>query len=331
MNRRGALASIASLLAVPGKDAWGQGRPQGTKRLGLFFRGNSDQDFTKDFGKKRLGVALASRGWIEGKTVEVVARVASDDRSQHVASAQQLVDLRPDVIHTNTWFLARALQTVTTTIPIVASIGDPVGTGLAKSLARPGGNVTGFSLAYDLVAHKQLGLLKELLPRLETIHSFASVTSDSIEEFRMEAVRKAGLALKLWKSLSQLDAALGKMKVDGRMAFSVPIWLSGYNTSGGGWKEAASVALRHRMASVGWGPTYVDAGGLMAFSMLYQGDMFVRVAVVIDRVLRGANPATMPFEMPERSSLAINRVTAATLGLHIPSDWLLRADHVVAG
>jgi putative ABC transport system substrate-binding protein len=320
---------LAALLAAQG--AWGESRPLEMKRLGLFFRGQGSEDLAKGFGKRPLGVALASRGWVEGRTLEVVARDAGVGRPGHLSIARQLVDQRPDVLFTNTWFLARALQAATTTIPIVASVGDPVGTGLAKSIAVPGGNVTGFSLAFDLVVHKQIELLRQALPRLTTLYSFRDSVNAEIEAFRTNSAREAGLALKFWESLPQFDADMDKMKPNDRAALLAGIWLRDYKSGGEAWKDVARVALRHRLPSASVGRGYVASGGLLSFSMTHQGNMDERIAQKIDRVLRGANPATMPFELPERSSFGFNRATAAAIGLKIPQAWLLRADYIVEG
>ncbi|MEZ0334094.1 MAG: ABC transporter substrate binding protein, partial [Gemmatimonadales bacterium] len=165
MRRRTLLRATCAALLAPAL-AWAQG----PKRLALFIQGADPSKALLAF-RGRQAANLAARGWIEGKTLVLELHLVGRDLEGHLEGARRLVATRPDVIFTNTWFLTKALRAATTTIPIVAVIGDPVGAGLVTSLARPGGNITGISLAIDLAVVRQRELLQELMPRLATMYS----------------------------------------------------------------------------------------------------------------------------------------------------------------
>jgi len=294
-------------------------RGQQPKRLALFLRASDPEAALREF-RERQADSLVARGWIEGKTLGLELHLVDDVLERYPEAARRLVATRPDAIWTNTWFLARALQAATTTIPIVAVIGDPVGAGLAKSLTAPGGNVTGISLALDVAAMKQGEMLRQLLPGLRVLYYFEG-----------DMLRGKSLDHRPAGSLPLLDAELARERPKlGTAALAVPIWLGGARSMTDGYRDLAQLALRHRLPSVGWNREFVDAGGLCCYSLEYRVEDRPRVAAIFDRVLRGGDPARIPFEMPTHALLGINRKTASALGITLPAEWLLRANFVVA-
>ena len=322
MNRRAALACLL-LAGMPFGDARAQ--VPALKRLALFLRGTDPETALSQF-RRQAGVGLPSLGWIEGKTLRLEVHLVDNAQESYPEAARQLVATRPDVIFTNTWFLARALRSATTTIPIVAVVGDPVGAGLAKSLDEPGGNITGISLATDVVGRKQLGLLKELMPRLTTIYGFRS--SDPYPDL----ITAGGMERRSADSLGELEAMLARETPrQGTAAILVPPWIPGdaFKAMTDGYREVARLALGYRLPSMGGNYEFVDAGGLSCYSMGYRPEDRPRMSGRIDQMLRGGNPATTPFEMPTHPLFGINRGTASALGIKLPSGWIVGANHVV--
>ena len=319
ISRRQALGATAALWASRFASAQEGSR---AKRLALLFRGSDDSAarFRASTGK-----ALATLGWIEGRSLRIDVAYAGPDMAEEDAAARKLVAAKPDVIFTNAWFLARALKQATSSIPIVATMGDPVGAGLVKNLRQPGGNLTGLSFAYDLVAHKQIELLRQLLPRLRVVHTI----NPEPDADPFGAVAAANLSPRSWPSIAAYDRALGGMARDGTAALVVPTWLPPARHPREGKKEIIAVALRHRMPTMGWGEYFARAGGLACFTLDYHGDVDARVASLIDAMLKGEDPGTTPFELPTKTVFGVNHATADAIGVKIPPSWLVRADFIV--
>jgi putative ABC transport system substrate-binding protein len=271
---------------------------------------------------------LRELGYVEGKNVVFEYRWAQGKSELFPKMAADLVQQNVDVIVASSQAPALAAKRATTTIPIVmVNTTDPVEVGLVASLARPGGNVTGLSqqLTPEIRA-KQLQLLKEAMPRasrVAVVHSPS--TTVGLREYQ-EAGRALQLRIEFVEvsGADDLDRAFTKMARDGVDAILVP----GDTLLFTERRRVALLAREHRLPGMYSVPEYTDAGGLMSYSTRLT-EQFRRAAVYVDKILRGANPATLPVESPNQYELVINLKTARALGLTIPQTLLLRADQVI--
>ena len=321
VSRRRIALALASLPLL----AWVPARAAGMKRLGIFAGGKRDE--TLRYFAASSAKPLAARGWIEGKTLEIVWRFGENDESRFAALAKDLVGAKPDVIATASTPRTRALQRVTRTIPILTVVGDPVGSGFAQSLARPGGNITGFSLGVRETAQKSVQLLRTVLPKLTTL---AVVSATRIEVMReifeplVAAAREAGIEAQLRQisTRDDIEAVLRSLPTSGRGAAML-----GGNFRGEDEGAVYRLAVRLRVPAMVANGSAVEAGGLLAYS-LYLDNEEERTAALLDKLLRGADPAVIPFELPNRSEFAINRRTAKAIGVTFPADFALQATSV---
>jgi ABC-type uncharacterized transport system substrate-binding protein len=271
---------------------------------------------------------LRELGYVEGKNVVFEYRWAQGKSELFPKMAADLVQQNVDVIVASSQAPALAAKRATTTIPIVmVNTTDPVEVGLVASLARPGGNVTGLSqqLTPEIRA-KQLQLLKEAMPRasrVAVVHSPS--TTVGLREYQ-EAGRALQLRIEFVEvsGADDLDRAFTKMARGGFDAILVP----GDTLLFTERRRVALLAREHRLPGMYSVPEYTDAGGLMSYSTRLT-EQFRRAAVYVDKILRGANPATLPVESPNQYELVINLKTARALGLTIPQTLLLRADQVI--
>ena len=244
--------------------------------------------------------------------------------------ARELIQLGVDVIVANGTVAAQAARSVTQSVPIVFLIsGDPVGSGLVTSLARPGANVTGPSAMSSDFATKRVELFKQAIPSLNrigvlgTYDRAASVASwNGIEA----AASQAGLQVRRITARGPADfehafAAVSKEKSDGLLILNDPRFVAARN-------RLAELALRHRVPTMFEEWRFVEAGGLIAYGPSYP-EIFRSAARYVEKILRGAKPADLPVEQPTKFELVINLKTAKALGLTIPQSVLLRADQVI--
>jgi putative ABC transport system substrate-binding protein len=273
---------------------------------------------------------LKDLGWVEGRNIAIEYRYAHGKRDQLPGLAAELVDLKVDVMVVSVTTDAVVMRDATRTIPIVmVSPGDPVGTGLVASLARPGGNITGLSQVAPDLAGKRLELLKELVPRLSVL----AVIWD----------RKSRVSVLSWKEMSAPARALGielhSLEVQSPSEFDKAF--AGATRARAGavvimpgpmfvtnQKRLADLAAKHRLPSIFHLTEFVDAGGLVAYGP-DRSDLFRRAAAYVDKILKGAKPGDLPIEQPNKFELAINLKTARALGLTVPGSLLLRVNRVV--
>ena len=272
--------------------------------------------------------SLRELGYVEGKNVVFEYRWAQSKSELFPQLAADLVQKNVDVIVASSQAPALAAKRATTTIPIVmVNTTDPVEVGLVASLARPGGNVTGLSqqLIPEIRA-KQLQLLKEALPRasrVAVVHS--SATTVGLREYE-----QAGRALQLRIELVEvsgaedLDRAFTKMARDRVDAIVVP----GDSLLFTQRQRVSRLAREYRLPGIYSLQEFTEAGGLMSYSARLT-DLFRRAAVYVDKILRGANPATLPVESPTQYELVINLKTVKALGLTILQTLMLRADQII--
>jgi len=267
-------------------------------------------------------------GYIEGQNIVVEWRSAAGNTDRASAMAAELVRLKVNVIVAEFTPAVQAAKNSTHTIPIVmAPAGDLVAMGLVKSLARPGGNVTGVSNVAAELSGKRLELIRELLPtvtRVGLLIQGADPLDKAFVDETKTAASNAGIQLHVAPvpRAADLEAALSEMTRAGVGALIVP----GYLTIPA--QEVARSAQRHRLPSISLLSQFPEAGGLMSYGAS-SVDIRRRAIGYVDKILKGAKPADLPVEQPTDYELVINLKTAKTLGITIPPSMLLRADQVV--
>jgi ABC-type uncharacterized transport system substrate-binding protein len=305
-----ALPRIAS--AQPGK-LW---------RLGILVIGSADIDPLI----KALQESLARLGYIEGRNVEFEFRSAEGSTSRLPSLASELVNLKVDLIVAFQTPAVTAAKRATADIPIVmGASGDPVGTGLVASLARPGGNVTGMTGASAEIGGKNLELVREVIPTAHLVGVLANVPDPFHKPF-LEALQSSGRTLGveikpiLVKGPEQLDDAFAEMKNAGVAALIVQPSLP--------HRRLIDLALKHRLPSFAPNADFAVAGGLMAYSA-DQLELAREAATFVDKILKGRKPADLPVQLATKFQLVINLKTATALGLTLSPTLLTRADQVI--
>jgi putative tryptophan/tyrosine transport system substrate-binding protein len=272
---------------------------------------------------------LRALGHIDGQNVILDYRWADGRRERFAELAADLVQQRVDVIVASSQAPALAAKRATQTIPIVmVNASDPVEVGLIATLGRPGGNVTGLSqqLTPEIRA-KQLQLLKEVLPKGSRVVAVlrSQATTVGLRDYESAGhilqLRVKFVEVRSRDDLGRVFAAMARERVD---ALLVPGDTFLFTER----QRVAELARTHRLPGIYSYREFTEAGGLMSYSARLT-EQFRRAAVYVDKILRGASPATLPVESPTQYELAINLKTAKTLGLTIPPSLLLRADEVI--
>jgi ABC-type uncharacterized transport system substrate-binding protein len=276
-----------------------------------------------------LAQRLRELGWIEGRTIAIEYRWAEGRNERFAEIAAEFVRLKVDVIVTAGTALVVAAKQATSVIPIVfAAAGDPVGTGLVASLARPGGNVTGLSVQQTDAAAKRLELLREVVPGLRRLAILANVASPAVVLDMREVQATAGtLGLEVTTSeirqgedIAPAFEAL-KSRADALYVCIDPL-VSTHRI------RINTLALAARLPTMHGSREFVEAAGLISYGTNIP-DLFRRAAGYVDKILRGAKPADIPVEQPTKFDLIINLTTAKALGLEIPDKLLALADEVI--
>ena len=280
-----------------------------------------------------IRLAMREIGYVEGQNIAIEYRYAEGKRERFPELAAELVRLKVDIILATGGATAiRAAKNATTTIPIImlGQGSDPIEGGLVKSLAQPGGNVTGLTLLSTELGGKRLELLKEAVPkvaRVAVLYDPASAPSViEVKEVLPVAARSLELNVRSWEVRATDDfesvfAALKKERPDGIYVLGGPLMNANH-------KRTTSLALKNRLSSVYTNREAVDAGELMYYGADL-ADSYRRVAIYVDRILKGAKPADLPIEQPTKFELIINLKTAKQIGLTIPPNVLARADRVI--
>jgi putative tryptophan/tyrosine transport system substrate-binding protein len=272
---------------------------------------------------------LRELGWIEGRTITIEYRWAEGRNERFAEIAAELVRRRVDVIVTSATEAIVAAKQATSVVPIVfAAAGDPVGTGLVASLARPGGNVTGLSIQQTDVAAKRLELLREIVPGLRRLAILGNVSGPAVV-LEMREVQAAARTLGLEVITSEIRRgediapafATLKGHADALYVINDPL----VNTNR---VRIITLALGTRLPTMYSVREAVEAGGLMSYGANVP-DLFRGAANHVDKILRGTKPADIPVEQPSKFDLIINLTTAKALDLLIPESFLLRADEVI--
>ena len=322
MNRRHLLLAIAALPL--GANAQTPAYTSGAKRrLGVIYLGERKAIESSPHN----AAPLASLGWVEGRNLDHVKRYAEGDAARFDALARELVAEPVDVLLAAGVPCTKAMQRATKTIPICAIVDDPVGNGFARTMARPGGNITGLCEGYAESSEKELELLRAALPGLEHLaivsagYDAAYVRGNS--QWLIKAAAKAGLKVDVFyvASLKEMNEMIAALPVQ-KSAIYVR-WTAREDVA-----VMARIASARRIAIVGQEEELVDHGAMMTFRPVIAEDR--QLATMLDRLLRGGNPAEIPFELPTRSVFAINLKAAAAIGITLPKDFLVRADKIAA-
>jgi putative tryptophan/tyrosine transport system substrate-binding protein len=272
---------------------------------------------------------LRELGWIEGRNVTVEYRWAEGRNERFAEIAAELVQLKVEVIVTAGTAAVVAAKQATSVIPIIFALGgDPVGTGLVASLARPGGNVTGLTQQSTDLAGKRVELLREVVPGLGRLATMANI-GNPLAVLEMREVHAAARTLGLEVATSEIRRAEDiapafdalKGRADALYVVADPLVTSNRI-------RINTLALGARLPTMHGQNDNVEAGGLMSYGANFP-DLYRRAADYVDKILRGTKPADIPVEQPTKFDLAINLTTAKALGLKIPESFLLRADEVV--
>jgi putative ABC transport system substrate-binding protein len=311
-------APLMSLAQQPGK-VW---------RVGfLAQRQISISESDNYYGPFRQG--MRELGYVEGKNLVIEWRSAEGKTERLPELAAELVRLKVDVLVASATPAALAAQKATSTIPIIITAGDPVGSGLVKSLGRPGGNITGFStLSIDLYS-KHLELLRGMVPKLVRVAVLTNPLSAAVP-LLMKTIQ--AVSQKLGINAFNVDASTRE-----QIASSFPVIAR--NSAGAliitrdplflqQSVQLSELALRHRLPSIGGIAEYAEVGGLMSYGQ-NPHENFIRAAEYIDKIFKGARPGDLPIERPTKFELMVNAKTAKALGLNVPESIRVQATKVI--
>jgi len=321
MDRRSFLTGVSALLAAPlAAEAQQAGR---IYRLGILSSGG----LPPPPEHLRFIEVLRELGYVEGQNLVVERRYAEGKTDRLPGLARELVRIPVDVI-VPVSVAVDAAKDATKTIPIVMALAiNPVGRGVVSSLARPGGNITGVS--YEVgpgIVSKRLELLKEAVPRAARIAGLAGGdTSQTHRQETQKAASSLGVKLIIVEVRgAEYERAFATMVAERADALAV----MGSPTLNTDRRRIIELAARHRLPAIYEWREHAEEGGLMAYGASLR-DLYRRVAAFVDRIFKGANPATLPVEQPTVFELAVNLRAAKALALTIPSSVLRRADHII--
>ena len=325
MNRRDVIAGLGSVAASGAWPAIVRGQSRKIPKVGFLYPGLASA------GVSRLAAfreGLKEAGWGDDK-VEVVVRYAETVSARNVPLAQELIAAKLDVLAATAHVSVEAARAATKTIPIVASDleTDPIAAGIAVTLARPGGNVTGVYFDFPDFSTKWMQLLKEAIPRLASVVALRDPANPSPQLKGIELVAgPMGVKVEVMEigSLAEFDAgfrAVAERRPDALLILSSPLF--GTNPD-----KLAEQTTKNRLAAITLFPEFARAGGLMAYGVDLL-TMFRQSGRMVGKVLNGAKPAELPIERPTNFELVVNAKTAKSLGIELPTSILLRANEVI--
>jgi putative tryptophan/tyrosine transport system substrate-binding protein len=305
-------------------------QPERLRRVGMLI-GYAEEDREVRARVSAFEQALKELGWTSGRNVQFTYRWERGDAERMRVYAAELMGLAPDVVLTATTSALAALRRETLTAPIVfVNVTDPVGSGFVASLARPGGNITGFSSFEPLMGGKWVQLLKEIAPRATRITLISNPDTDPQTRFYSSSIEVAAtsLSVKLIATpvhdSAEIESAIAAL---GRDTSSGLIVLSGLFTFA--HRELiVRLADRYRVPAVYPYREFVESGGLLSYGVDLAAQ-FRQAAPYVDRILKGEKPADLPVQAPTKFELAINLKTAKALGLTVPERLLAIADRVI--
>lgn len=323
MQRRDFLVGLAV-----GSAAWpATAQSKNSRAIGILYLG-TESDAAALTASLRQG--LIERGYVEERDFRLETRIANNDAGQLRTLARSLVTRGVTVIVTNGTTSVRAALAETEHVPIVmAGSADPVEQGFARTLARPGRNVTGLSILGTELLAKRLELLREAIPGAKVIGALLHGANPGVPVFRRSLEKAAApLGLELHvievRKTDEIESAFARFAALGAQALLViedPVFISLTD-------PMARLSLRHRLPILTGIRSLVNAGGFVFYGF-DRLELWRRSADFVDRIFRGATPAEMPIEQPTTFTLVINLKTAKTLGIAIPQSVLVRADEII--
>jgi putative tryptophan/tyrosine transport system substrate-binding protein len=310
------LSSMLFAFSVP---AEAQQAPK-IPHVGILFIGGRDQPHLESFKQ-----GMREHGYTEGKNVFFEYRYAEGKYDRLPDLAADLVQKKVDVIVTTSSLSAQAARKVTSTVPIVMTSGGVLERGLAESLAKPGGNVTGLTVLASDLSGKRVELLKEAFPKSRRVGTLWSRVSLGFKETQDAA---KALSVPLYpielREADDIDKAfveMSKAHVDALLVVLSPLVTLKS-------KRIAELALKHRLPGMYPTRQFAEEGGIAAYGPLLS-DLYRRAATYVDKILKGINPADLPIEQPMKFEFIINLKSAKQIGLTIPPNVLARADRVI--
>jgi putative ABC transport system substrate-binding protein len=275
---------------------------------------------------------LSKLGWIEGKNFIIEYRFAEQKPERLPELAADLVRLKVDLIVVSGGPSAWAAKKATTTIPIVmVNVGDPVSEGLVASLARPGGNVTGFSSLGPELNTKRLEILKDAVPKLTRVGLLRQPGASIALDLQLKEIRPAAVALKLkleeietQPDANGLESAFQTAKQKQVKAIMTTATRSFFAER----KRIVELAVKYRLPAIYFQKEFVDEGGLMSYGVDY-ADLYRRAAHYVDKILKGTKPADLPVQQPMNIEFIISLPAAKKIGFTVPYELLARANKVI--
>ena len=275
---------------------------------------------------------MSKLGWIEGRNITIEFRFAEQKLERLPELAVELVRLKVDLIVVVSTPPALAAKSATTTIPIVmTNAGDPVAAGLVASLARPGGNITGFSGLAPELNTKRLEVLNDTVPKLVGVGVLRPVGTSIGQDLQLKELRPAALALKL--RLEEIETHADAKGLESAFKSAKQKQIGAIMTTGSRpffaeRKRIVELAVKYRLPAIYFQKDFVDQGGLMSYGVNYD-DLFRRSAHYIDKILKGAKPADLPVQQATKFEFVVNLKAAKQIDLTIPSRVLERANKVI--
>ena len=326
MKRFVGLFAIFVTLAAWGAVALAQ-QPKKVPRIG-FLTTLSPSTISDRIEAFRQG--LRELGYVEGKNIVIEWRYAEEKLDRLPALVSELVGLKVDVIVTGGTAATRPAKQATVTIPIVMAFDDdPIGSGFAASLARPGGNITGLSTQASEISGKRLELLREIVPKLSRVAVLGTSTrpgnAQSLREVEL-AAGALGVKLQYLDVLSPEDIetafrGASKGRAEAVLTLNSTVLISHR-------RQVADLAVKSRLPAIYYAPEFVEDGGLVTYGASIT-DLFRRAASYVDKILKGAKPADLPVEQPKKFEFIVNLKAAKQIDLTIPPNVLARADRVI--
>src|SRR5262245_18660224 len=299
-------------------------QPKKIPRIGILFIGGRNQPHLEAFKQ-----GLRERGYTEGKNIDFEYRYAEGREDRLPELAAELVQLKVDVMVVTADISAQAAQQATKTIPIVVATGDPVTWGLAASLAKPGGNVTGLSVLLADLSGKRVEILRETFPKLTRLATLWNPTPKvATPVFKETSAAAQALSLQLHsfevETLQDIERALAE--ISKLRSSALLVLLSPLVTLHS--KRIVQLALKQHLPGMYPTRQFAEEGGLMAYGPII-GDLYRRAATYVDKILKGAKPAELPVEQPMKFELVINLNAAKDIEVTITPNVLARADKVI--
>lgn len=323
--RRAAVAAILAIVVLGVLGAEAQQPSSRVPRVGVIGEQSAADPFIAAFQQ-----GLRDLGYVEGRSIVLEYRYAHGMLDRVSRLAAELIRLQVDVLLVGGTVSAQRAKAQTTTVPIVFVLpGDPVGSGLVGSLARPEGNLTGLSSLHPELGGKQIGFLKEVAPQLSRVAVLYNPVNPIAELF-LSGVRAAARDLELELlplqvrrpgGLPGVFSAVTAGRAGALLTLSDPVF-------GGELAQLSQLAAKHRLPTLYARREFAEAGGLLSYGPSFP-ENYRRAAFYVDRILKGARPADLPVEQPRKLELVVNLKTAEAFGLTIPPSLLGRADEVI--